>query len=102
MDAVENWESDKDTNYWFLKSIPNNKHKLDGFLYPATYSFNKKMSSREIVVEMLNAFAIHIQPYKEYITKNNLNTKDVVIIASLIEKEAKKRCRQAQNIKCYL
>lgn len=90
MNAVENWKSDKDTNYWFLKGIPNNKHKLDGFLYPATYSFNKKMSSREIVVEMLNAFSTHIQPYKEYITKSNLNTKDVVIIASLIEKEAKK------------
>lgn len=84
---VENWS---DNNYWFLKGLPNDKHKLDGFLYPATYSFQKNASSKTIINEMLRAFEMNIKPNKNYITKNKLNIRNTLITASLIEKEAKK------------
>lgn len=87
INQVENWT---DNDYWFLQGLPNDKHKLDGFLYPATYTFPKNASSKTIINEMLQAFEIHMEPNKNYITDNKLNVRNVVIIASLIEKEAAK------------
>ena len=88
INEAENWA---DNNYWFLKELPNDKHKLDGFLYPATYSFQKNASSKTIITKMLKAFEMNIKPNKDYITKNKLNIRNILITASLIEKEAKKR-----------
>lgn len=87
INQVENWS---DNNYWFLQGLHNNKHKLDGFLFPATYTFSKNESSKIIINEMLKAFEMHIDPYKDDITANKLNIRKVVIISSLIEKEAAK------------
>jgi UPF0755 protein len=87
INQVGNWS---DNSYWFLKGLPQDKHKLDGFLYPATYTFEKNTSSKEIINEMLKTFETNIEPSKSYITKNNLSIRNVVITASLIEKEARK------------
>jgi UPF0755 protein len=81
---VENWT---ENDYWFLKDLPNDKHKLDGFLYPATYSFPKDVSSKTIIIKMLEAFQMNTESNKDYITKNKLNIRNIVITASLIEKE---------------
>lgn len=87
INETENWT---DNNYWFFKGLPNDKHKLDGFLYPATYYFPKNASSKTIINKMLKTFEINMQPNKNYITKNKLNIRNIVITASLIEKEAGK------------
>jgi len=87
MNQVENWT---DNNYWFLKGLPNDKHKLDGFLYPATYSFLKDTPSKTIINKMLRTFEINMETNKNYITKTKLNVRDIMVIASLIEKEAGK------------
>ena len=87
INEVQNWT---DNSYWFLKGVPNDNHKLDGFLYPSTYSFSKKTSSKVIINQMLKTFEKNVEPNKEYITKNKLNIRSIVIIASLIEKEAGK------------
>ena len=84
---VENWS---DNNYWFLKGLPNDKHKLDGFLFPATYSFQKDATSKVIINKMLETFDYNMKANKEYIIKNKLNIRSVVIEASLVEKEAGK------------
>ncbi|MBU3076162.1 endolytic transglycosylase MltG [Clostridium estertheticum] len=84
---VENWS---DNNYWFLKDVPNDKHKLDGFLFPATYSFQKNATSKVIIKKMLDTFEFNMKSNKDYITKNKLNIRNVVIEASLVEKEAGK------------
>ncbi|MCB2293379.1 endolytic transglycosylase MltG [Clostridium algoriphilum] len=83
---VENWTDD--TNHWFLKGVPSNKHMLDGFLYPATYTFRKDSSSKTIINKMLKTFETNIEPNKSYITKNKLNIRNIIITASLVEKEA--------------
>ena len=87
INEVENWT---DNNYWFLNGLPNDKHKLDGFLYPATYSFPKDASSKTIINKMLKTFETNIKPNKNYITKNKLKIRNIITIASLIEKEAGK------------
>ena len=87
INEVENWS---DNNYWFLKGLPNDKHKLDGFLFPATYSFQKDTTSKAIISKMLDTFEFNMKHNKDYITKNNLNIRNVVIEASLVEKEAGK------------
>jgi len=87
INEAENW---KDNNYWFLKGLPNDKHKLDGFLFPATYSFPKNSSSKTIINAMLRAFELNIKPNKDYFTNSKVNIRNIIITASLIEKEAKK------------
>jgi len=87
INQVENWT---DNSYWFLKGLPNDKHILDGFLYPATYSFQKDASSKTIINKMLKTFEINMKPNENYITQNELNIRNVITTASLIEKEAKK------------
>jgi len=84
---VENWT---DNNYWFLKGLPKDKHMLDGFLYPATYSFPKDASSKTIISKMLKTFEVNMEPNKNYITNNKKNVRNLLTISSLIEKEAKK------------
>lgn len=87
INEVENWS---DNNYWFLKGLPNDKHKLDGFLFPATYAFQKDATSKLIISKMLETFEFNMKPSKDYITKNKLNIRNVIIEASLVEKEAGK------------
>lgn len=87
INEADNWT---DNNYWFLKGVPNGKHKLDGFLYPDTYSFQKNTSSKIIINKMLKTFETNMEPNKNYITKNKLNIRNVITTASLIEKEAGK------------
>jgi len=43
-----------------------------------------------VINEMLKTFEINMEPNKNYITKNKLNITNIVITASLIEKEAAK------------
>ena len=93
VNEAENWS---DNNYWFLKGLANDKHKLDGFLYPATYSFSKDASSKTIISKMLETFEFNMKPNKNYIIKNKLNIRNIVIIASLVEKEAGKDVDRAK------
>jgi UPF0755 protein len=65
------------------------KRNLEGFLFPATYDFLKVTSSRQLVQDQLDAF--HQSWAKvnlSYARKKNLTAYDVLIIASLVEKEA--------------
>jgi UPF0755 protein len=65
------------------------KRKLEGFLFPATYDFLAGTTSKELVEKQLEAFH---ENWKKvdlgYARKKNLTPYDVLIIASLVEKEA--------------
>ncbi len=71
----------------FLKYIPsgNYNYSLQGFLFPSTYEFYKNSRPREVVEKMLTAFS---EAYSS-LGGNYENIFDTIIIASLIEKEAK-------------
>ena len=61
---------------------------VEGFLFPATYEFFKDTTSAQLVREQLDAFC---QNWKQidlgYARSKNLTSYDVLIIASMVEKE---------------
>jgi UPF0755 protein len=65
------------------------KRNLEGFLFPATYDFLKNTTSKQLVQDQLDAFHAHWDKVDlSYARKKNLTPYDVLIIASLVEKEA--------------
>jgi uncharacterized YceG family protein len=65
------------------------KRQLEGFLYPATYDFTKLTTTKQLVADQLDAFRENwSQVDLKYAKSKNLTPYDVLIIASMIEKEA--------------
>jgi uncharacterized YceG family protein len=65
------------------------KRSLEGFLFPATYDFLRTTTSRQLVDQQLEAFRENWKKVDlSYARKKNLTPYDVLIIASLVEKEA--------------
>jgi uncharacterized YceG family protein len=61
---------------------------IEGFLFPATYEFFKQTTSSQLVNEQLDAFCQNWEKVDlTYATKKNLTPYDVLIIASMVEKE---------------
>ena len=61
---------------------------LEGFLFPASYEFTRETSARELVADQLRAFRQRFRGVDlRYARSKNLTPYDVLIIASMIEKE---------------
>jgi UPF0755 protein len=61
---------------------------MEGFLFPATYEFTQDTTSRQLVQLQLAAFAqAWPRVDMKYARKKNLTAYDVLIIASMVEKE---------------
>ena len=61
---------------------------LEGFLFPATYELASQQPTRELVQKQLQAFEQNIgQVNMSYAKKKNLTVYDVLIIASMVDKE---------------
>jgi UPF0755 protein len=62
---------------------------LEGFLFPATYELKKGTPVRRLVAEQLTAFERNFDKVDlRYARRKNLTPYDVLIIASLVEREA--------------
>lgn len=84
------------SEYWFLEGIERGAENcLEGFLFPDTYEFYKNSSSREALEKMLDNFEYRfseemraqIDTLNANVTGGTFDIHDVVIVASLIEKE---------------
>jgi UPF0755 protein len=63
--------------------------RLEGFLFPATYEFTVSTPTRRLVISQLQAFRRNWRRLNlAYARSKNLTPYDVLIIASMIEKEA--------------
>ena len=61
---------------------------LEGFLFPATYEFTGKTTTRQLVNKQLTAFRRNWSRLNlRYARSKNLTAYDVLIIASMVEKE---------------
>lgn len=60
---------------------------LEGFLYPDTYRFSRGLPVRVIVDVMVKRFFEKVAPLKERIEETEMSLEQVVILASIIEKE---------------
>jgi UPF0755 protein len=67
-------------------------YSLEGFLFPATYDFFKTTTSKQLVQDQLDAFTENwARVNLRYARSRNLTPYDVLIIASMIEKEVRVR-----------
>jgi uncharacterized YceG family protein len=68
---------------------PKKRTNLEGFLFPATYDFLAKTTSKQLVAAQLKAFCLNWKQVDlSYARSKNLTPYDVLTIASMIEKEA--------------
>ncbi len=62
--------------------------EIEGFLFPATYEFTAKTSAKELVADQLEFFDQNFAKVDmAFARKKNLTPYDVLIIASMVEKE---------------
>ncbi len=65
------------------------KGHIEGFLFPATYTFTPKTTARQLVAQQLRVFRQRFAGVSlRYARSKNLTPYDVLIVASMIEKEA--------------
>lgn len=63
--------------------------RLDGYLFPATYTIRRKDTAKDVVQQMLQAFADNVPAsVQEQATDLGLTLHEVVTLASIIEREA--------------
>lgn len=82
-------------NYWFLDGVQRgHKYCLEGFLFPDTYEFYIKDEPQRVIEKFLNDFEYRFTDRMldkfaalNQNTKLNLTIRDVVTMASIIEKE---------------
>jgi UPF0755 protein len=74
----------------FLDSIGISYDSAEGLLFPDTYSFAEAQDARDVIIIMHNQFKTILKSINmSKLDKYNLNAYELVILASLIEKEAK-------------
>ena len=89
-DFLKAVESQDLSSYSFISNHENRDYRLDGYLFPDTYEFDIDASPDTIIYKMLNRFNEIYKP--DYYTKAEeigLTQDEVIILASLVEKEAK-------------
>ena len=69
--------------------VPQNRNISEGYLFPDTYNFVGNMVNSEILNIMLNRFKQKIDSLQIDFEKTKLSLDEIIIIASLVEKEAK-------------
>lgn len=96
-DLIHLWNDETFLNlcidkYEFLDSSilnANYRVKLEGYLFPETYSFSKKATLEEITYTFLDHFDSIYQNYKAEISKQNLSIHELITLASVVQYESK-------------
>lgn len=77
-----------DFDYDFLDGAQDNKNRLEGYLFPNTYTIDEGMSEEQIIKVMLSQF--EKQPYKTYgDARSKYSLNEIITVASIIERECK-------------
>ena len=73
----------------FIRSLGIQKDSLEGYLYPQTYSFTKRLGSDRIIRAMVTMFQqVYTADLDERAQALSMTRQEVVTLASIIEKEA--------------
>ena len=67
----------------------------EGFLFPDTYFFNASANTDEVIRVMSTEFKKKIEPWTPFIEASGHTEREIIIMASIIEKEAKTEEDQA-------
>ena len=77
-----------------LGSLPTKdsgvRYRLEGYLFPATYTIKESTTVESLIDEMLAAMDKAMSPYYATIKEKNLTVNELLSVASLVEKEGAK------------
>ncbi len=77
-----------------LGSLPTKdsgvRYRLEGYLFPATYTIKESTTVESLIDEMLAAMDKALSPHYNTIKEKNLTVNELLSIASLVEKEGAK------------
>ncbi|MHB1125427.1 MAG: endolytic transglycosylase MltG [Bacillota bacterium] len=74
----------------YADQLSEKQNRLEGFLFPDTYSVSRGTTEKEIIQMMLNRFIrVYQAQLEDGVAKSTLSLRDIVTIASLVEKEAR-------------
>ena len=86
-DAIENYDFDYD----FLDGIGDSKIRLEGYLFPDTYEFYVNDSAPNVIAKFLTNFENKFtEKLHERAEELGLTVNEVVTIASMVEREARR------------
>ena len=74
-------------DYPFLKGLPSSG-TLEGYLFPDTYRLPQNPTTQDIVLRMLDNFGAKAAPVLEQARATGRDPRDVLILASIVEREA--------------
>ena len=93
VDAIQNGDF---SDYRFIQLLdekklsPDRKYRLEGYLFPDTYEFFKDWSETRIIRTLLDGFEARFSDeYYDAVEKSKMSLDDYIIIASMIQAEAK-------------
>lgn len=86
-DFVDASKQQNQYNQAFLQ-YRSNKASLEGYLFPDTYNVVISTSSSDQINTMLNSFEDQVLPRLDSSYKNSTKLNDLIILASIVEKEA--------------
>ncbi len=75
-------------NAEFVKSLGIPSTTAEGFLFPDTYYFAKNTPPERVIKVMVNNFWEHWKKYEKIAQEKGLSLKEVITLASIVEKEA--------------
>ncbi|WP_425061175.1 Endolytic murein transglycosylase [Sporomusa carbonis] len=74
----------------YMKATPGTQYSVEGFIFPDTYRVPKGISEEELLAMMVNQFDAKLTPeLRQRAAELGLSIREVIIMASLVEKEAK-------------
>lgn len=88
-EELQKTAAEHDYNFSFLKELPlGDHHRLEGYLFPDTYEFYAHQDPLYVINKMLVNFDARVtDEMRETIKQSGRTIHDIVIVASLIEKE---------------
>lgn len=90
-DSFQQLVREGEFEFEYIQGLPLNNRRLEGFLFPDTYQITPDMKEKEIIEMMLGRFQNIFAPvFQERATQLGLSPNQVVILASIVEREAKK------------
>ncbi|HWR61172.1 MAG TPA: endolytic transglycosylase MltG [Clostridia bacterium] len=89
-EEIESALDAKKYRYGFISQIPDREKKLEGYLFPDTYEIYKDTTAEAIVDKLLGRFdEIFTGEYRSRAEELDMTLDQVVVLASIIEREAK-------------
>lgn len=84
---IESGEFDYD---FITDELPAGKHRLEGYVFPETYYFEKNMTAHQVIDTCLSQFdKIFNDKLKKQTEKMGFTIHEIITLASIIEKEGK-------------